>query len=168
MLQRPPRSRRRWCAHCVQSLKCPRAGVCVHVCRGMRTGCGSPLTGVAASTLTQHGKPDHPPASAFHEAHARTCSSFSNEMCHLHVISNTGTFKTKCFKPISSMHYSILSNLFILFMKFLPLYPNIWFWLCMLVLHELHLTVLMDGCDKRCVPTVIYVQWIFLRQTSSR
>lgn len=38
----------------------------------------------------------------------------------------------------------------------------------MLVLYELHLTVLRDDCDKCCVPTVIYRQWVFYRRTSSR
>lgn len=67
-----------------------------------------PLRGVAASlranlprggtnsSLTQHANPDHPPASAGQEVRAHTRSSFPGEMCHLHVISNTGTFKTKC------------------------------------------------------------------------
>lgn len=48
-------------------MKCSRASVCIHVCWGVRTGCGPPLAGAAASlqenlpgggtnsTLTQHG-----------------------------------------------------------------------------------------------------------------
>lgn len=89
-------------SHCVQLLKCPRACVRVRVriCWGMRTGCGAPLAGVATSlwenlpgagtnsTLTQHANPHYPPASSFHEVYARLWSSFSNEMCHLHVIWN--------------------------------------------------------------------------------
>lgn len=155
----------RW-SQSLRSLKRPRACVCVHVCWAMRTGCGSPPTGVAASAGGWH-KLTPNTRWVVHGVDAHTWSSFPNGMCHLHVISNrlkankhrrieNQVQLAASWKTLLVRRKIFLKDWF--YIKFLWLAPNICFWLCLLVLYELYLTVFRDSCDKCCVPTVIYGQ----------
>lgn len=92
-------------------------------------------------------------------------------MCHLHVISNGEKANKQTLahsKPsvINSTLKDLISheeNIFkrFFYAKFHWLAPNIWFWLCMLVLYELHLTAF--EFSEMAVTNVVFLLWFISR-----